>query len=154
MDIEIFPHRLLSADTTEKLLNDLEDLKGVKRMVIQGQRLPPEEINPERQFITVKGEKIDLQVKTGRIMMEIEEEEIIEEVKKICDEILPFGYNIHVGTFIRKQKTVTDDIKYGEAVNDLPDDLVGLTDQNAQLKMCIRDRVYGSFYHYNRFRDQ
>ena len=92
MDIEIFPHRLLSADTTEKLLNDLEDLKGVKRMVIQGQRLPPEEINPERQFITVKGEKIDLQVKTGRIMMEIEEEEIIEEVKKICDEILPFGY--------------------------------------------------------------
>ncbi|HHT18076.1 MAG: methyl-coenzyme M reductase operon protein D [Euryarchaeota archaeon] len=133
MDIEIFPHRLLSADTTEKLLNDLEDLKGVKRMVIQGQRLPPEEINPERQFITVKGEKIDLQVKTGRIMMEIEEEEIIEEVKKICDEILPFGYNIHVGTFIRKQKTVTDDIKYGEAVNDLPDDLVGLTDQNAQL---------------------
>lgn len=133
MDIEIFPHRLLSADTTEKLLNDLEDLKGVKRMVIQGQRLPPEEINPERQFITVKGKKIDLQVKTGRIMMEIEEEEIIEEVKKICDEILPFGYNIHVGTFIRKQKTVTDDIKYGEAVNDLPDDLVGLTDQNAQL---------------------
>ena len=133
MDIEIFPHRLLSADTTEKLLNDLEDLKGVKRMVIQGQRLPPEEINPERQFITVKGEKIDLQVKTGRIMMEIEEEEIIEEVKKICDEILQFGYNIHVGTFIRKQKTVTDDIKYGEAVNDLPDDLVGLTDQNAQL---------------------
>ena len=133
MDIEIFPHRLLNADTTEKLLNDLEDLKGVKRMVIQGQRLPPEEINPERQFITVKGEEIDLQVKTGRIMMEIEEEEIIEEVKTICDDILPFGYNVHVGTFIRKQKTVTDDIKYGEAVNDIPDEMVGLTDQDAQL---------------------
>ncbi|HOI40195.1 MAG TPA: methyl-coenzyme M reductase operon protein D [Methanobacterium sp.] len=133
MDIEIFPHRLLNADTTEKLLNDLEDLEGVKRMVIQGQRLPPEEINPERQFITIKGEEIDLQVKTGRVMMEIEEEEIIEEVKTICDDILPFGYNIHVGTFIRKQKTVTDDIKYGEEVNDIPDEMVGLTDQNAQL---------------------
>jgi methyl-coenzyme M reductase subunit D len=133
MDIEIFPHRLLSADTTEKLLNNLEDLDGVKRMVIQGQRLPPEEINPDRQSITVKGEEIDLQVKTGRVMMEIEEEEIIEEVKTICDDILPFGYNVHVGTFIRKQKTVTDDIKYGEAVNDIPDEMVGLTDQNAQL---------------------
>ena len=133
MDIEIFPHRLLSADTTEKLLNNLEDLEGVKRMVIQGQRLPPEEINPDRQSITVKGEEIDLQVKTGRVMMEIEEEEIIEEVKTICDDILPFGYNVHVGTFIRKQKTVTDDIKYGEAVNDIPDEMVGLTDQNAQL---------------------
>jgi methyl-coenzyme M reductase subunit D len=133
MDIEIFPHRLLSADTTEKLLNNLEDLEGVKRMVIQGQRLPPEEINPDRQSITVKGEEIDLQVKTGRVMMEIEEEEIIEEVKTICDDILPFGYNVHVGTFIRKQKTVTDDIKYGEAVNDIPDEMVGLTDQDAQL---------------------
>lgn len=133
MDIEIFPHRLLNADTTEKLLNDLEDLEGVKRMVIQGQRLPPEEINPDRQSITIKGEEIDLQVKTGRVMMEIEEEEIIEEVKTICDDILPFGYNVHVGTFIRKQKTVTDDIKYGEEVNDIPDEMVGLTDQNAQL---------------------
>jgi len=133
MDIEIFPHRLLNADTTEKLLNNLEDLEGVKRMVIQGQRLPPEEINPDRQSITVKGEEIDLQVKTGRVMMEIEEEEIIEEVKTICDDILPFGYNVHVGTFIRKQKTVTDDIKYGEAVNDIPDEMVGLTDQDAQL---------------------
>ena len=71
----------------------------------------PEEINAEGQFITVKGEKIDLKVKKGRIKMEIEEEEIIEEVKKICDEIRRFGYNIHVGSFIRKQKTVTEDIK-------------------------------------------
>ncbi|MDD1764002.1 MAG: methyl-coenzyme M reductase operon protein D, partial [Methanobacteriaceae archaeon] len=36
MDIEIFPHRLLGADTTEKLLNDLEKIEGVKRMVLQG----------------------------------------------------------------------------------------------------------------------
>jgi len=133
MDIEIFPHRLLSADTTEKLLNDLEELEGVKRMVIQGQRLPQAEENPERRFITVLGEKIDLQVQTGRVLMEIEEEEIIDEVKNICDDNLPFGYNVHVGTFIRKQKTVTDDMKYGEAVNEIPDEMVGLTDQNAQL---------------------
>ena len=31
MDIEIFPHRLLSADTTEKLLNDLEELGRRKK---------------------------------------------------------------------------------------------------------------------------
>ncbi|NYB51419.1 MAG: methyl-coenzyme M reductase operon protein D [Methanobacteriaceae archaeon] len=133
MDIEIFPHRLLSADTTEKLLNDLEKLEGVKRMVIHGQRLPQDEDNPDRRVITIKGEEVDLQVKTGRVLMEIEEEEVIEQVRPICDDNLPFGYNIHVGTFIRKQKTVTDDIKYGEAVDDIPDELVGLTDQNAQL---------------------
>ncbi len=40
MDIEIFPHRLLSADTTESLLNALDELDGVKKIVLQGQRLP------------------------------------------------------------------------------------------------------------------
>lgn len=133
MDIEIFPHRLLSADTTEKLLNDLEELEGVKRMVIQGQRLPQDKENPDRRVITILGEEVDLQVKTGRVFMEIEEENIIDQVKAICEDNLPFGYNIHVGTFIRKQKTVSDGLKYGEATDKIPEEMVGLTDQNAQL---------------------
>ncbi|OPY20479.1 MAG: Methyl-coenzyme M reductase I operon protein D [Methanobacterium sp. PtaU1.Bin097] len=133
MDIEIFPHRLLSADTTEKLLNDLEAVEGIKRMVIQGQRLPSEEINPERKKIKIKGEEIDLQVQTGRVLMEIEDEEIIDEIRAVCENNLPFGFNIHVGTFIRKQKTVTDGIKYGDALEEISDEIVGLTDQNAQL---------------------
>jgi methyl-coenzyme M reductase subunit D len=134
MDIEIFPHRLLNAETTEKLLNDLEEVEGIKRMVVQGQRLPPaEKGNPDRRVITIKGEEVDLQVKTGRILLEIEEEESIDQVKDICEDRLPFGYNIYVGTFIRKQKTVTDDLKYGEEVDEIPDDMFGLTDQNAQL---------------------
>ncbi len=133
MDIEIFPHRLLSADTTEKLLNDLEEVEGIKRMVIQGQRLPSEEINPERKKIKIKGEEIDLQVQTGRVLMEIEDEEIIDEIRAVCENNLPFGFNIHVGTFIRKQKTVTDGIKYGDALEEISDEIVGLTDQKAQL---------------------
>jgi len=133
MDIEIFPHRLLSADTTEKLLNDLEELEGVKRMVIQGQRLPQDKENPDRRVITILGEEVDLQVKTGRVFMEIEEENIIDQVRAICEDNLPFGYNIHVGTFIRKQKTVSDGLKYGEATDEIPEEMVGLTDQNAQL---------------------
>lgn len=133
MDIEIFPHRLLSADTTEKLLNDLEAVEGIKKMVIQGQRLPSEEINPERKKIKIKGEEIDLQVQTGRVLMEIEDEEIIDEIRAVCESNLPFGFNIHVGTFIRKQKTVTDGIKYGDALEEISEEMVGLTDQNAQL---------------------
>jgi methyl-coenzyme M reductase subunit D len=134
MDIEIFPHRLLNADTTEKLLNDFENIKGVKRMVLQGQRLPPKEgDDPDRKTIIIHGEEVDLQVKTGRVLLEIEEEEIIDQIRTICDENLTFGYNIHVGTFIRKHKTVTDRIKYGDELSDIPEEMVGLTDQNAQL---------------------
>jgi methyl-coenzyme M reductase subunit D len=134
MDIEIFPHRLLNADTTEKLLNDLEDLEGVKRMVVHGPRLPPvEEGHPDRRTIIVHGEKVDLQVKTGRVLLEIDKEETIDEVKDVCGDNIPFGYNVHVGTFIRKQKTVSDELKYGEKLREIPDEMVGMTDQNAQL---------------------
>jgi methyl-coenzyme M reductase subunit D len=65
--------------------------------------------------------------------MEIDSEETIDEVKEICEELLPFGYNIHMGLFIRKQRTVTDHIKYGEKLDEVPKDMIGLTDQNAKL---------------------
>ncbi len=134
MDIEIFPHRLLNADTTEGLLNDLDEIEGVRRMVIQGQRLPSEESgHPDRRIITIKGEEVDLQVKTGRVLMEIDSEETIDGVKEVCEEYLPFGFNIHVGMFIRKHKTVTDNLKYGEDLDQIPEEMVGLTDQNAKL---------------------
>lgn len=137
MDIEIFPHRILSAETTEKLLNDLETVEGIKRVVIQGQRLPPESTNSEHRTITIKGEKLDLQVQTGRVLLEIDDEEVIDNIKAISEDHLPFGFEIHVGTFIRKQKTVTDKIKYGKSLDQMKDEIVGLTDQNAKLS----DRV-------------
>ena len=49
MDIEIFPHRLLSADTTESLLNALDEIDGVKKIVLQGQRLPSDANKPRSQ---------------------------------------------------------------------------------------------------------
>ena len=135
MDIEIFPHRLLTADTTERLLNNLDGIDGIKRMIIQGPRLPPVEEgqHPDQRIIIVNGEEVMIQVKPGRILMEIESEEIIEDIKEVCEGELPFGYNIHMGHFIRAKKTVTDTLKYGEELEEIPDEMVGLTDQNAQL---------------------
>jgi len=139
MDIEIFPHRYLSADTTENLLKDLDEIGGVKRMVLQGQRLPPAESGHlDRRIITLKGQEIDLQVKTGRILIEIEAEPVIDELRDVCENHLPFGFNIHVGTYIRRQKTVTDKLKYGEKLGEIPDELIGLTDQNAQLSERVK----------------
>ena len=50
MDIEIFPHRVLGSDTTEKLLNDLESLEDVKRTVIHGPRFPKGEATLPPQY--------------------------------------------------------------------------------------------------------
>jgi len=137
MDIEVFPHRVLGADTTEKLLNGIEGINDVKRTVIQGPRLPPENPNEdpryaERRKITVNGKEVDLKVKTGRIFVEISNESTINEIKGICNEYLPFGFDINIGKYIRTQKTVSDNIKYGDT--DIPDELVGMTDPSAKLK--------------------
>lgn len=138
MDIEIFPHRLLSADTTEKLLNELEDMEAVKRMVIHGPKLPPEELgHPDRRTIKIKDEEVDLLVKTGRILIEIEKEEAtdtIDNIKEICKDHMPFGFDVHLGRFIKKEKTVTDHLKFREELEEMPEEMIGLTDPSARLK--------------------
>ena len=134
MDIEIFPHRVLGSDTTEKLLNDLESLEDVKRTVIHGPRFPKtEETLPpqyrERRVIQVNGEDVVLQVKTGRIFVELTMESTIKEIEEICKQDIPYGFEINQNrtNYIRKEQTVSDRIKYGDM--DLPDDLIGMTDQ-------------------------
>lgn len=136
IELEIFPHRVLGADTTEKLLNDIEDLETVKRTVIQGPKLSPQDPNEnpkydDRRKITVNGKEIDLKVKTGRIFIEISDESARNDIEEICEIYLPFGFDINSGKFIRTQKTVSDNLKYGDA--DIPDELVGMTDQSAKL---------------------
>ena len=125
MDIEIFPHRVLGSDTTEKLLNDLEAIDDVKRTVIHGPRFPKtEETLPpqyrERRVITVNGEDVALQVKTGRIFVELSMESTIKEIED----------------YIRKEPTVSDRIKYGDI--DLPDELVGMTDQYSSFEDHVK----------------
>ena len=94
MDIEIFPHRVLGSDTTEKLLNDLESLEDVKRTVIHGPRFPKGEATlppkyRERRVINVNGEKVVLQVKTARIFLEITLESTIKDIEEICKKHIP-----------------------------------------------------------------
>ena len=134
MDIEIFPYRVLGSDTTERLLNKIESLDDVRRTVIHGPRFPKtEETLPEkyreRRVININGEDVILQVKTGRIFVELTMESTIDESENICNEEIPYGFDINQTKtkYIRDQKTVSDRIKYGEA--DLPDELIGMTDQ-------------------------
>ena len=134
MDIEIFPHRLLNVDTAERLLNDLDGIDGIKRMLIHGPKLPPvKEGHSDRRTMIISGEEVNVQVKPGRILLEIESEEVIDKIREVCEDAIPFGFNIHIGHFIRKQKTVTDQLKYGAEIEEIPDEMIGLTDQNAKL---------------------
>ncbi len=142
MDIEIFPHRILGSNTTELLLNDLESIDDVQRTVIHGPRFPKGEATlpdkyKERRVINVGGEDVVLQVKTARIFIELTMESTIKEIEEVCKKHIPFGFDINQdrANYIRKHKTVTDRIKYGSA--DLPDDLVGMTDQYSNFESHV-----------------
>ena len=137
MDIEIFPHRILGTDTTEKLLNDLESLESVKRTVIQGPRLPPQDeidrLYGDRRVIVVSGEEVELKVKTGRIFVELSDESGIDDIRSICDEHIDTGFDINTSKaqYIRKQRTVTDGLKYGDKT-EVPEELIGIADTRSK----------------------
>ena len=121
-EILIFPNRLLKADTTEKLLNKVYEVPHVRQINISGEGLPavlgsgpgkglPNE-HPERRVITVKGKQVELRLLVGRVFVEIDDidyvQQALEEIEQICTEVLPFGFNLEVGRYSKYKPTVTD----------------------------------------------
>jgi methyl-coenzyme M reductase subunit D len=121
-EIMIFPKRLLSAVTTEKILNKIQCLNHVRQINLHGENLPVT-VNygpgkgyrvdhPQRKVIDVKGDKMELNVQVGRIFVEVDDidnvEEVINEIERICNEILPFGYHLEVGRYSKFRPTLSD----------------------------------------------
>ena len=107
--------------------------------MLQGPRLPPQDDIDrrygDRRIITVNGEEVELKVKTGRIWIELYEDVGIEKIRSICDEHIKNGFDINTSKsqYIRKQRTVTDDIKYGSGT-ELPEEFIGISDTRSQFK--------------------
>jgi methyl-coenzyme M reductase subunit D len=121
-EILIFPNRLLKAETTEKLLNRIYEVPHVRQVNIAGEGLPAvlssgpnkgmANEHPERRVITVKGKQVELRLLVGRVFVEIDDidyvQQSLEEIDKICTELLPFGFNLEVGRYSKYRPTVTD----------------------------------------------
>ncbi|MCP8304431.1 MAG: methyl-coenzyme M reductase operon protein D [archaeon] len=124
MEIEIVPKRLLSADTVEELLKKIVQLGVVKNVILQGPKLPQYVIVPSREHslglkvetghedlrkIKFGDEEIELKVKVGRIIIQpikdIDLHDFLEKLKEICDELLPFGFNLRV-SFLQKDELI------------------------------------------------
>jgi methyl-coenzyme M reductase subunit D len=121
-EIMIMPSRLLHATTTEKLINRLYAVKHVRQINCQGEGLPekitlgpaaglPVE-HPERKKIKVKGKETELRIMVGRIFVEIDDidnvKQALSEIEAICEELLPFGFDLEVGRYSKFKPTVTD----------------------------------------------
>jgi methyl-coenzyme M reductase subunit D len=121
-EILIFPARLLRAETTEKILNRIYSIANVRHITVSGEDLPAtlsagpgkgQPVNhPERQTITVKGDKVELRLLVGRIFVEINDIDNVPmamaDIEEVCKELLPFGFNLEVGRYSKFRPTVTD----------------------------------------------
>jgi methyl-coenzyme M reductase subunit D len=151
-DVKIFPHRILKPTTTEKILNQILQLDGLLRVLINGKSLPaivtfgPAKGLPvnhtDRKTINVKGNDVPLRVSVGEIILTVQLdnlEDFVEKVDEILNETLSFGYDVKVGIFNKTQTSVSDYMKYGEGFEDKIDSrLIGLVDPNAKSSETVR----------------
>ncbi len=157
IQVRIFPKRLLQPDTAENVLNEIDCVEGVIRMLINGKNLPRKvtsgpgtgmDVNhPDRKVIHVGDCALELHIIVGEILVEVENNDAVENVRKACERALPFSFEYKLGHFIKRRPTLTDYGKYGfkskddERINLEDDRILGLVDPHAKVEsnLCIID---------------
>ena len=155
IQIKIFPQRLLQPETAERLLNEIDHVNGVIRMLIGEKNLPRKvtcgpgtgtDVNhPNMEIIHVGDCAFELHVMVGEVIVELEDESTKEELRNACERALPFSFEFKQGFFIKKKATLTDYGKYGfksktdETINLEDERLLGLMDPHAKAEnnLCV-----------------
>ncbi|WP_292465158.1 methyl-coenzyme M reductase operon protein D [Methanolobus sp.] len=150
LQLEIFPSRLLSPSRAETLLNEIALLEGVVRFFVHGPRVPQtvpygpatgETVDhPANKVIMVAGQEVDLEVSVGGIRLEVTDADVKEDIREICDRLLPFSYEFREGLFIPTKQTVTDYAKRGSDADPM---LIGMADPKGKLRnkpICILNK--------------
>jgi methyl-coenzyme M reductase subunit D len=136
----IVPLRFLKPETSERLLNAIVRVKGIRRIMVNGPRLPatvpygPARGSPnpheDRKTIRVGDADVELRVQVGQVVLELETDEIIPEIKQACDEVFTtIPYTLQEGIFMKPSPTTTDYAKYGP---DADPSIIGLTDPRSK----------------------
>jgi len=158
IQVKIFPKRLLQPETAEKVLNEIDKADGVIRMLINGKNLPRKitsgpgtgtDVNhPDRKIIHVGECALELHIIVGEILVEVEDENAVENVRKACEQALPFSFEFKMGHFIKRKPTLTDYGKYGfkskddESINLEDKRIIGLIDPHAKAEsnLCMVEK--------------
>jgi methyl-coenzyme M reductase subunit D len=144
IQIEIFPIRILSPETAQKLISELYQVDGIIRVMVQGQRLPEkvgygpgtgEKVeHPLRKPIQIGDQVIELKISVGRIRLELSNAEVKEKVRAVCEKVLPFSFEFREGHFFRRKPTVTDYAKLGPEADSR---LLGMVDPKAKINQLV-----------------
>ncbi|HEY3360825.1 MAG TPA: methyl-coenzyme M reductase operon protein D [Methanosarcina sp.] len=144
IQIEIFPSRILSPETAQKLMAEIYKVDGVIRVMVQGNRLPDkvsagpgtgEKVeHPLRKPIQIGDQVIELKICVGRIRVELSNAEAKEKLREVCEKLLPFPFEFREGYFLRKKPTVTDYAKLGPEADTR---LLGMVDPKANTDQLV-----------------
>jgi len=137
--------RFLNPETTERLLNLIVSIPGVRRMVLNGPRLPAmvpygpakgmENPHPMRKKIHVGDEEMELQVHVGTVLLELECRDVIPALKAAIEPVFTdFSFRIKEGKFMKTTPSLVDYCKYGP---DADKSILGLADPKSRSKPVI-----------------
>jgi len=138
--VRIAAERLLNPETLERLLNLIMEIEGIRRVLLNGPRLPttipygpshgldnPHEM---RKSIKVGDQEVELQVHVGTILLEIETCDVIPALKAACDQVFTqFTYRIQEGRYMKTEPTTSDYAKYGPDADRM---ILGLADPKSK----------------------
>jgi methyl-coenzyme M reductase subunit D len=141
----IVTERLLSPETTERLLNMVVSVPGIRRMVLNGPRLPATVTygpakgmaNPHsmRKTIHVGDQELPLQVHVGTILLEIENRDVIPALKSAIEPVFSdFSFYIQEGRYMKTEPSLVDYCKYGPNADK---EMLGLADPSSKSRPVI-----------------
>lgn len=82
--------------------------------------------NTNRRVIHVGEAEMELHVQVGMVTFEVEDSSVIENIRKVCDEIFTkFPCTVQEGRFMKTSPTLVDYCKYGPEADK---SVVGLVD--------------------------
>lgn len=136
----IVPARFLNPETVEALLNRILEVGGIRKLVLNGPRLPTTVPygparglpNPHqmRQVIHAGDQDVELQVQVGTILIELEDRSSTEPIRNACDEVFTkFPYGFSEGKFMKTRATVSDYARYGPDADEI---MLGTTDPKSR----------------------
>ncbi|MDD1686683.1 methyl-coenzyme M reductase operon protein D [Methanoregula sp.] len=141
----IITERLLNPETTEKLLNKVVSVAGVRRMVLNGPRLPATipygpakgQANPHpmRKTIHVGDQEVPLQVHVGTVLLELENRDVVPALQAAIEPVFTnFSFRIQEGRYMKTEPSLVDYCKYGPNADK---SLLGLADPSSKSKPII-----------------
>jgi len=137
--------RFMNPETTELLLNRIISVPGVRRMVLNGPRLPATvpygpakgsaNPHPMRKTIKVGDQEMELQVHVGTVLLELESSDIIPALKAAIEPVFRnFSCRVKEGRFMKTEPSFVDYCKFGPNADK---DMIGLTDPSSRSRPVI-----------------